>query len=359
MSEQMNDKRRLVLMILLAIIFVVSSVGAAYSYFSANMSGNEADTTITLSGGTLEIHMDGGNQINLTNIFPREEALETKKFTIIGNNNTTINMPYHLDLVITENTFTDNAIMYRLTSVNTSDTGTVIPTTTTRTGIENGSRIVSLGSGVFDQPGTNMVHTYHLAFYFPSTGEVQNENQGRVFRAHIGISEEAGGVTTTTSTTTAVTTTTTTTIAGNWVQHNCDEIVMSAISHASLGSTNIQHQLARGECVPADSQNVRNVRLADVQFIRSIMTSDDAVHFGSTENRNRFNPVSFPSPETANHLHFGGLNNVQLFSSPNNWWVNGSYNRVSSCPVRFNTNWCFWGIVYSAHWEYEILEPNY
>ena len=95
-DKKENDAKNTAIIIGLLTIFIVSIIGATYAFFTANMTGRETGTTITVTGGTLNIHMDGGNIINLSNIFPRDEAWETKRFTVTGNNNTSLDMPYYL-----------------------------------------------------------------------------------------------------------------------------------------------------------------------------------------------------------------------------------------------------------------------
>jgi len=181
-----KEKKRLAILLVLLIGLVV--IGGSYAFFTAVFTGVEEDTTITIGGGSLGIHMDGGNIITLSNIYPREEAWDTKKFTITGNNNTSLHMPYYLNLVVTENTFQSGSLTYTLASQNTSNDGAPLPSIVNQMGIPTGAGIHPLGGGTFDTAGTDMVHTYYLTFFFPSRGVAQNEDQGAVFNAHVGIS---------------------------------------------------------------------------------------------------------------------------------------------------------------------------
>jgi len=188
--------------ILLALLIGVVLIGGTYAFFTAVLTGVEDDTTITIGAGRLGIHMDGGNLINMQNIYPREAAWDTKRFTITGNNDAAMPMPYYLNLIVTENTFSNNALEYTLRSYNTTNDGTPVPAIATARGIPTGPGSHTLGGGTFDTPGSDMVHTYYLAFFFPSRGVAQNEDQGRTFRAHVGMVGISGVPTTTTSTTT-------------------------------------------------------------------------------------------------------------------------------------------------------------
>jgi len=185
--KQKQTKKRIG--ILLALIIGVILITGAYAFFTAVFTGVEDDTTISIGGGRLGLHMDGGNDIIMSNIYPRSESWATKRFTITGNNNTPLHMEYELSLVVTENTFSTNAITYTLESQNTTNDGTPMPSINTQRGIPTGSGAHPLGQGVFDEPGNDMVHTYYLNIFFPSRGVAQNEDQGATFRAYVGVGE--------------------------------------------------------------------------------------------------------------------------------------------------------------------------
>jgi len=185
-----KDLKKVLSAMLIMLLITIILIGGTYAFFTAIFTGVEDDTTITVGGGTLGIHMDGGNIITMHNIYPREEAWEIKRFTITGNNNTILYMEYFLNLIVTENTFAEDSLTYTLDSQNTSNTGGPARAITNQTGIPTGAGIHSLGRGIFYEPGVNMVHTYYLTFYFPSRGVPQNEDQGATFRAHVGISGE-------------------------------------------------------------------------------------------------------------------------------------------------------------------------
>jgi len=188
-ERQQKIKKRLGILLALLIGLIII-IGGTYAFFTAIFTGVEDDTTISIGGGRLGIHMDGGNIITMNNIYPRAEAWETKRFTITGNNSTPLEMEYFLNLVVTENTFQSGSLKYTLTSENTSNTGIAATSITAQRGIPTGAGIHPIGEGLFDNPGNNMVHTYYLTFYFPSRGVPQNEDQGATFKAHVGVSGE-------------------------------------------------------------------------------------------------------------------------------------------------------------------------
>ena len=107
--------------ILVAIIFI----GATYAFFTAGMS-SETSTTVRADAGTMKITYDGGKDINLLGIYPKDDVWATKTITVTGNNTTDAEMYYKLTLVVDSNAFkTDDPLQYELVSTNTSTNGEV------------------------------------------------------------------------------------------------------------------------------------------------------------------------------------------------------------------------------------------
>ena len=165
--------------ILVAIIFI----GATYAFFTAGMS-SENSTTIRADAGTMKITYDGGANINLAGIYPKNDVWSTKTITVTGNNTTDAEMYYKLTLVVDSNTFkTDDPLQYELVSTNTSTNGKIIPNIS-KTNITGTS--IELGSGHFKK-ANNAKHTYLLKIYYPKKSTSQNANQGAAFSAHVEI----------------------------------------------------------------------------------------------------------------------------------------------------------------------------
>ena len=165
--------------ILVAIIFI----GATYAFFTAGMS-SENSTTIRADAGTMKITYDGGANINLAGIYPKDDVWATKTITVTGNNTTDAEMYYKLTLVVDSNTFkTDDPLQYELVSTNTSTNGEIIPNISKKdiTGTS-----IELGSGHFVK-ANNAKHTYELKIYYPKKATSQNANQGAAFSAHVEI----------------------------------------------------------------------------------------------------------------------------------------------------------------------------
>ena len=110
-----HNKITLIISFVLSLLLI--TIGLSFAYFTANITGTESSTTIQASGGVMNIHYAGGENINTPNIFPSNDPFATKNFTLTGKSTTNDNMNYHIILVVEENTFTDNALMYKLESL--------------------------------------------------------------------------------------------------------------------------------------------------------------------------------------------------------------------------------------------------
>ena len=180
--EEIKKKQKRV-MIYVMIISLICVVGVSYAFFTAGMS-SETSTTVRADAGTMKITYDGGANINLAGIYPKDDVWATKTITVTGNNTTDAEMYYKLTLVVDSNTFkTDDPLQYELVSTNTSTNGEVIPTISKTDLTENS---IELGSGKFAK-ANNAKHTYLLKIYYPKKATSQNANQGAAFSAHVEI----------------------------------------------------------------------------------------------------------------------------------------------------------------------------
>ena len=181
-QEEIKNKQKRV-MIYVMIISLICVVGVSYAFFTAGMS-SETSTTVRADAGTMKITYDGGANINLAGIYPKDDVWVTKTITVTGNNTTDAEMYYKLTLVVDSNTFkTDDPLQYELVSTNTSTNGEIIPNISKKdiTGTS-----IELGSGKFKK-ANNASHTYLLKIYYPKKATSQNANQGAAFSAHVEI----------------------------------------------------------------------------------------------------------------------------------------------------------------------------
>ena len=183
MEQEKIEKKQKRIMIYLMIISLICVVGVSYAFFTAGMS-SETSTTVRADAGTMKITYDGGANINLAGIYPKDDVWATKTITVTGNNTTDAEMYYKLTLVVDSNTFkADDSLQYELVSTNTSTNGEVIPTISKTDLTENS---IELGSGKFAK-ANNAKHTYLLKIYYPKKATSQNANQGAAFNAHVEI----------------------------------------------------------------------------------------------------------------------------------------------------------------------------
>ena len=183
MNPEEIEKKHKRIMIYVMIISLICVVGVSYAFFTAGMS-SETSTTVRADAGTMKITYDGGANINLAGIYPKDDVWATKTITVTGNNTTDAEMYYKLTLVVDSNTFkTDDPLQYELVSTNTSTNGEIIPNIT-KTDITGTS--IELGSGHFVK-ANNAKHTYLLKIYYPKKTTSQNANQGAAFSAHVEI----------------------------------------------------------------------------------------------------------------------------------------------------------------------------
>ncbi len=184
----MNKNKLFMLYILIFIL--LSSIAISFSYFSANLTGVETGTTITVTGGIMDMTFDGRNNITANNFIPKDTPFATKNFTVKGNNTTDLDMGYSLYLVVDENTFSNYSIKYKLISTNTGGSGTVVDSSSDFIPIKTGAGTTLLGFGTYNSPTSgNKVHSYTLEFYFPNLPFDQSIDQGKTFKAHINIKD--------------------------------------------------------------------------------------------------------------------------------------------------------------------------
>ena len=177
------DKQLKKIYLYMGIFVAIIFIGATYAFFTAGMS-SETSTTVRADAGTMKITYDGGKEINLAGIYPKDDVWATKTITVTGNNTTDAEMYYKLTLVVDSNTFkVGDPLQYELVSTNTSTNGEIIPNIS-KTDITGTS--IELGSGHFVK-ANNAKHTYLLKIYYPKKTTSQNANQGATFSAHVEI----------------------------------------------------------------------------------------------------------------------------------------------------------------------------
>lgn len=125
------------------------------------------------------VYEDAEPSITLNGLAPQDETWAIKTFTVTGTNTTELVMPYTINLVINNNTFSNNALTYDLT-------GLGIGAVESSVGNISGTLNIPIGTGSFN-PGEDIVHSYTLKIFFPETGINQSADKGKSTSLHIGI----------------------------------------------------------------------------------------------------------------------------------------------------------------------------
>jgi len=185
-------KKRKIIITILLLVIITTVIGITYAYWTAGIINPETGESIVVTGGEMRIHYDGmDSKIEATGIFPGDTPIGSKEFTVTGTTTVDLTMPYSIYINVSSNTFSDNAISYRLVSENVDDNGTIIESITVHQGILNGSSRIFLGDGSFTL-GNNKVHRYVLTLYWLETEEDQSADLGKEIEANIDIEAGSG-----------------------------------------------------------------------------------------------------------------------------------------------------------------------
>ncbi len=189
MKEKLGKNTKI---IILVVCIMLTIIGVAYSFIAPLISGVETESTISFNSGMIKITYNGSNVITGENIIPGWS--ETKEFTVVGSNNTSITdediMDYQIKLVVEENTFTDGAIRFELTGSSSNDADTLSPLFGK---VPTGTGEVLVGTARFNQDENiknDVTHTYSLVIGFPNDeNKNQNEDMNKSFNAYVIIEE--------------------------------------------------------------------------------------------------------------------------------------------------------------------------
>ena len=202
MNENGGKSNTILLTVIGIATLLVVVTGATFAYFAAIVNGNDTATSIQVTagnGGT--ITFGGGEEITLSNIFPRGTTAGnewiTKNITLTNSANAGSNTTskYEFTISLDNNTFdykgtdgnmvtdSDN-IKYTFIRDIDKSTGTVTSPreTTTPTKVVSGTII---GSGTVANNVANTI-AYTLKVYYDNASYNQNNGQEREFSFHIG-----------------------------------------------------------------------------------------------------------------------------------------------------------------------------
>lgn len=161
---------------------LVAVAGTTFAYFGAAESSNESSTIIEVKGEKIKTNFTNGNSIQATGV-QTGEIVASKTFTVNGTISGSSNSQYEAILNVTDNTYSDGALVYTLTSTNDSQNGSTILATTQEVAIPTGTNTIVLGKGTFAGPvSTGATHTYTLTIKY-----VGNMDSDKTFSAVIDV----------------------------------------------------------------------------------------------------------------------------------------------------------------------------
>ncbi len=189
MKEKLGKNTKI---IILVVCIMLTIIGVAYSYLAPLISGVETESTISFNSGMIKITYNGSNVITGENIIPGWS--ETKEFTVVGSNNTSITqkdiMDYQIKLVVEENTFSDGAIRFELTGSSSNDADTLSPLFGK---VPTGTGETLLGTARFNQDDNiknDVIHSYSLLIGFPNDPDKNQSNDwGKSFSGYVVVEE--------------------------------------------------------------------------------------------------------------------------------------------------------------------------
>lgn len=184
----MKKNIRISMMLFSILFLLITSISISYSYFVSQGGKDESGSTIYAKGATLSITYESADIVFKNKVYPRDEEWATKTFTVTGNNTSPLKMNYYVGMDVEASNFPDGALTYTLSGSKTDTGSTLVPAVTTGT-IPSGRSKVYFGIGQF--VNGNAIHTYTLKIFYPDINEIQNNEQGSIFKAKLFI-EQAG-----------------------------------------------------------------------------------------------------------------------------------------------------------------------
>ena len=166
-----GKKYEIFLSVITIMTVLVVAVGVTFAYFTGEMSGNPADvvTNTTEIGG---VTFDGGSDFTAsTNIEPGWKESKTFSITVapsLVEQTVYIKLDYTNDMP---------ELTAKVDNVSSGAIGTIILDST---GTDQTSTIVTK---TFQPSDVSQTITYTLTMELPETGVIQNQNQGKQFKA--------------------------------------------------------------------------------------------------------------------------------------------------------------------------------
>ncbi len=184
-------KYEMPMLISIFLLVFIALISVSYAYFKARINNIESASTIAFTSGEMTINYENNSAVLTgTNIIPGWST--TKKFTLKGKNDSKPtdtqpdnNMYYKIGIAVDINTFTQDAITYKLEKDSTSSTNGKMADATYGIVPQTGTKYI--GKGYFATTSTYVNHIYKLTISFPDNGENQSYDNDKKFAAHVVI----------------------------------------------------------------------------------------------------------------------------------------------------------------------------
>lgn len=180
MNENGGKSSTILLTVIGIATLLVVVVGATFAYFAAQVNGNDTSTSvlITASSQGTTIQFTGGEENNLSGIYPREDAwlikdVQIQNSAVSGSASTAT---YTFGLEVTQNTYTPGDLQYTFTKKSVPQTATSTSEVATPTDLVNSTP--DIGHGTVNLVETNtIIYTFNL-YYVNKTDVNQNPGSG-------------------------------------------------------------------------------------------------------------------------------------------------------------------------------------
>lgn len=177
MNENGGKSSTILLTVIGIATLLVVVTGATFAYFAAIVNGNDNATSIqiTASESGTKITFEGGEALDLTNIYPRTEAWATKDITIkndaVAGSSTTATYTFYMN--VDTNSFETGDLQFTFTKKGETES-----TTKTNLGAAGtkGETATSIATGSVNISTANVI-TYTLKVYFVDNPN-KNQNPG-------------------------------------------------------------------------------------------------------------------------------------------------------------------------------------
>ncbi len=184
-----NGKGNMILLTIMSIAtLLVAVAGATFAYFGATIGEGKSSPTIEVTSGTLSTEYDPQITAQIQNGYVNQgEIIGTKEVVVTGLVTGSNNLNYEVTMTINNNTYLDGELVYTITSVNESNNGSVIASTTEPVSIPTGASTILLGNGVFAGPTTTgLSHKYTITITRVNTAD---QNIDKSFDAKLFVTQ--------------------------------------------------------------------------------------------------------------------------------------------------------------------------